>query len=274
MRVSGLPDTEANAAIDAAFKEIALVHERMTFRSLDSDVARLNREAAYRFVTVHPCTYQVLSWAQQIAGDSHGIFDITVARNLVEWGLLPRPSSSYWPDPQASWRDIELGPAGTVRFHRQVWIDLGGIAKGYAVDRAIACLRRHGAHRACVNAGGDLRVLGPGVERVCLRAGLRVVEPAAVVEIENGSLASSGGSLARRRHSGRFIGPHVDGHHGRPVGTHRFACVIAERCVIADALTKIILARGLRCDGLLRRYGATAHVHSARHGWRSAEACR
>ena len=123
-----------------------------------------------------------------------------------------------------------------------------------------------------MNAGGDLRVFGPEAERVHLRPESPGNQGMPVLEIENGSLASSSGYLDRLRHPHGFHGPHVDGVKRRPVGTHSFACVVAERCVVADALTKVALARGLRSDPLLRRYGATAHLHSTRYGWRTAGA--
>ncbi|PYM17175.1 MAG: hypothetical protein DMD81_10050 [Candidatus Rokuibacteriota bacterium] len=199
IRVSGVPESCAHGAIDAAFDQIALVHHRMSFHEAESDVSRLNENALRHAVQVHPRTYEVLRWAQQIAEASHGWFDVTVARHLVAWGVLPRPRSAYDPDPRASWRDIELRRDGAVRFHRPTWIDLGGIAKGYAVDRAVELLRASGVPQGCVNAGGDLRVFGPAAERVRLRTGSRVRGVVPVVDVENASIASSG--RARRPRS-------------------------------------------------------------------------
>jgi thiamine biosynthesis lipoprotein len=253
VRVGDLPEARAHRAIDAAFEEIALVHRRMSFHDPRSDVSRLNREALYRPVAVHALTFEVLRWSRQMGERSRGCFDITVAAQLVHWGLLPPPACSHPPDPQGSWRDIELRPSGTVRFHRPVWIDLGGIAKGYAVDRAVECLRAWGVRQGCVNAGGDLRTLGPGPERIRLwwRSPSKSALP--ILELENGSVASSSGRDGRRR---------------EPVGTGSFACVVADRCVIADALTKIVLAQGARSEDLLRRHAASAHLYRPGIGWR------
>jgi thiamine biosynthesis lipoprotein len=264
-----MADAQAHLAIDAAFRDVALIHDRMSFHQAGSDVSRLNREALHRPVAVHPHTLEVLRWSRRLAEGSRGCFDITVAAELVDWGLLPPPDSPRRPDPEGSWRDIELLADGTIHFGRPVWIDLGGIAKGYAVDRAVERLRARGVTQCCVNAGGDLRVLGPEAERVRLRLEPRANERLPVIEVENGSVASSGGHLARRRDLDGFCGPHVHGERRQPVGTHSFACVVADRCVVADALTKVVLAQGVRSAGLLRRYGAIAHLHSARHGWRT-----
>ena len=170
MRVEGLPALGAHRAIDAAFAEVAAVHRLMSFHQEDSDVCRLNRLAVRRPVAVHPYTSEVLQWALKFSFFSVGCFDISVARELVDRQFLPRPSGRKC-DPKSSWRDIELRRDGRVTFHRPLWIDLGGIAKGYAVDRASETLRSWGAQKSVVNAGGDLRVTGKAADKKVLETG-------------------------------------------------------------------------------------------------------
>ena len=146
----------------------------------------------------------------------------------------------------------------------------GRIAKGYAVDRAIERLGALGAIRACVNAGGDLRVMGSATEHVRLRPAVASGQPTAVVELANGSLASSSGGVGRDLE--RFPGLHVHGAHRRPTGSRTFACVIAGRCVLADALTKVVLGTRSRGAAILRKYRATAHVYTHRRGWHTVGA--
>ena len=264
---SGAPRDHLDDSIEKAFEAVAEVHRLMSFHESGSDVSRLNRGALFRPVPVHPQTLEVLDWSRQFAEASHGCFDVTVAAELVDWGLLPRPDCRYQPDGRGSWRDVESLPDGTVRFHRPLWIDLGGIAKGYAVDRAIERLRFAHIPQACVNAGGDLRVLGPEAERVHLDPRHGRDRRVPILEITNASVASSGGQTLRRHQ--RMVGPHVHGTARHPVGARTFVSVVAGRCVVADALTKIVLAMGLRSPAVLRRYGATAHVRNARHEWRT-----
>jgi len=263
IRVAGLSRAAAHRAIDAAFAEVAGVHARMSFHDPASDVSRLNREARYRPVRVDPRTLEVLRWSQELARRSGGCFDVTVAAQLVRWGRLPRPAR-HAPDPRGSWRDVELRGDGAVRFHRAVWIDLGGVGKGYAVDRAIERLRGLGVEQACVNAGGDLRVLGPRAEWVRLRPAAGAGRRLAILEIADAGVAGSGQDEECRR-----PGPHVHGRTRRPTAGSRFAWVIAERCVVADALTKVVLARGRRSAPLLRDLGATAHLYRVGRGWRT-----
>ncbi len=267
VQVRGVPDCYAHSAIDAAFAEVELGHRLMSFHEFDSDVSRINREAWARDVQVHPWTAEVLRRAHAIAAASDGAFDVTVAAELVERGLLPRPDASRSPDAHASWRDIEVTAGGQVRFPRPLWIDLGGIAKGYAVDRAIERLQTFGVGRACVNAGGDLRTIG-GTERVALQPDPGASDTIPVIEIENASVASSGRGSVREFRGDLQYGPHVDGRWRHTVGLNSFVSVVAERCVIADALTKVVLALGGRSGVLLQCYGATAYVRTASHPWR------
>ncbi len=254
-----MPDAEALPAIERGFAAIAEIHRLMSFHEPTSDVSRLNRFAALEAVTVDPATFAVLETAQALARESDGVFDITVAADLVAWGFLPHPEDAPDTDPEASWRDIELN-GDTVRFRRTLWIDLGGIAKGYAVDCALAAMALPTHAQVSVNAGGDLRIAGANPERVQLRApsdGQHVP----VIEIENASLASSSGRDDQRLADGRTVGPHVNGNTHQAVGIHGFVSVVAEDCMIADALTKVVLARGSGAAELLARHNATAYFN-------------
>ena len=71
--------------------------------------------------------------------NTDGIFDITMAGQLVKWNYLPRYGARFG---RGSWRDIIIEAAGHVRFRRPLLIDFGGIAKGFAVDRAVEILKR------------------------------------------------------------------------------------------------------------------------------------
>jgi FAD:protein FMN transferase len=217
---------------------------------------------------------EVLRWALRLSLLSGGRFDVSVGTELVDWQFLPMPAGGV-PDPGGSWRDIELRPDGKVRFHRPLWIDLGGIAKGYAVDRATECLRKLGAPFSVVNAGGDIRVSGRRTERIGLDTGPDTqsgTDAQPVIELKDGSIASSSGHRQRRWHRGRLCGPHVDGVLRAPAPTDRFVCVIAKQCVVADALTKVVMAQGAESASLLRYFGASAHIHDPGSAWRHLEA--
>ena len=149
-----------------------------------------------------------------------------------------------------------------VAFARPLWLDLGGIAKGYAVDRAIAVLIEHGSREACVNAGGDLRRVGREPELVHVR-GASSWLPA--LELSSGSVASSGDE---RIENASTAGPHLDGRRRTRAIRGSRVSVVAERCAVADALTKIVLADPSFAETLLPRYEATALLHDPRGAWK------
>lgn len=267
IRVDGLPDTTAHAAIDRGFAAIADIHRLMSFHEPDSDVSRLNRAAANEPVEVDPHTFEVIRRAAAFSAASDGLFDITVGAHLVAWGFLPPPGPRL-PDPAATWRDIIPAGENHLALRRPLWIDLGGIAKGYAVDQAVAAMDLGSNVQACVNAGGDLRVCGPQAENVWLRTAL-AHEGVPMVSLADGALASSSGAENTRKYQNRTLGPHVDPavDGGLSVGAERFVSVTAPHCITADALTKIVLADGPRTEPVLCHFGAIAYFYQVGAGW-------
>jgi thiamine biosynthesis lipoprotein len=261
VRVAGLPREAANAAIDRAFAEVTEFHRLMSFHEAASDLSRLNREAARGPVEVDRRTLAVLRAALDLAQETNGLFDPTVGGALVERGALPNPDACA-PHPAASWRDVAILADGRVTFAHPLWLDFGGIAKGHAVDAALAAMALPETARVVIDAGGDLRVAGPGPEMVRLAVPAENEVP--IVALEDGALASSTSVTAW----GARFAAHVDGRTRRAVGTDSFAAVAAPNCGIADALTKPTLALGAEAEPLLRRHGAQAYLYSDRHGWR------
>ncbi len=173
------------------------------------------------------------------------------------------PQGAQTPDRDARWSDIRLLPDNRVQFARPLWIDLSGIAKGYTVDRLIEIITATSASRACVNAGGDLRVMGEEPEWVRVSA-VGDESSIPVIEVRNGSVASSG--HRRLGQSGACDVAHIDGvlRHESPV---RFVCVLASMCRVADALTKVVMARGGAAQPVVRSFGARALFHEEKSRW-------
>jgi thiamine biosynthesis lipoprotein len=265
IRVEGCDDALAMAATSAAVRAMTCIHGQMSFHEPASGLSILNRDAARRAIRAPPHMMMVLAEALAVARDSGGVFDPTVAPLAVRARNLPRPEGAPDPDPAADWRDVELDRMeGTVRFRRPLWLDLGGIAKGYAVDFAVGVLLDYGVPQGCVNAGGDLRVFGPRPETVALQPRPRDIEGARAVRLSNRSLASSG-ALGHGPQS-RPMAVHFDGVRRRR-SPRRFVSVMADHCVHADALTKVVLVRGQAVNPLLAAYGASAAVCSATLKW-------
>jgi len=251
----GTNSAALKGAVEAAFLAIAQVHRLMSFHDPASDVSRMNRDAYHESVRVHPWTWRVLKSAQEFSRSSDGIFDVTVAGELVNWNYLPR----YGPHvARAGWRDIILEPSGHVRFRRRLLIDLGGIAKGFAVDRAVDVLQRKCVAAGIVNAGGDLRVFGSASQFVQVRHPDRPRRAAGVVRLRERSIATSGIYFARTRNRGRRVSPMLNGRTGRAACDLISVTVAAASCMTADALTKVVFALRERSAPILSRYSADA----------------
>jgi thiamine biosynthesis lipoprotein len=247
----GSPD-DVNRAFDAIEK----VHRLMSFHAPTSDIARMNREASRNSVEVHPWTWRVLKFAQEFSRKSDGVFDITMARQLVRWNYLPRPDTR--PCSGGSWRDIVLGDECSVRFRRNVIIDLGGIAKGFAVDRAVEALKENDVVAGIVNAGGDLRTFGQASQLIHVRHPAEPTRIAGAVRLRERAMATSGIYFERRRHHRKYVSPILNGR------TNESACelisvsVAASECMVADALTKIVFTLREKAAGVLAQHHADA----------------
>ncbi len=249
-------------AVASAFAVMGTVHRLMSFHDSASDVTRLNRRAARTPIRVHAWTFAVLEEAQKVARASNGLFDVTVASVLTRQRILPATPGAPVPHRRASFRDVRLLPGLRVRFSRPLLLDLGGIAKGFAVDRAIDCLRTAGVCSGVVNAGGDLRCFGPAPHRVHVRDPIRPDRLLPLAELRDGAIATSAAYFSTMHRAGRPVSALV--HPRRPAFVPSGSVsVAARRCVTADAWTKVILLGGPRFLGRARRAGAFAHLLAA-----------
>ena len=173
-----------------------------------------------------------------------------------------------------SWRDIILESAGRVRFRRPLLIDFGGIAKGFAVDRAVEILKRKRVMAAIVNAGGDLRVFGSASQLVHLRHPQAAEPRCWNGETSRARVATSGIYFARTNRRG-CVSPILDARTGRAACDLISVTVGAANCVTADALTKVVFALREQAAPLLARYSADALLleQGGRPSWMFNSTC-
>lgn len=243
----------AAGAIDGAFATIAHVQARMSFHAGDSDLAMLRIARPGQAVEVAPATIEVLRTALELHRETNGLFDVTVGRELVRGGFLPQPEGLKAAHCSGTSADIEIVDECRVRCHRPMLIDLGGIAKGFAVDRAVAALQAAGLSKGLVNAGGDLRMFGARDWTVGLRDGDGTVRES--ITLDDCAIASSANMGSSHRRLGRLRTPHI-GARRAPVAVPTRVSVIANHCVIADALTKVAIAARADAHQIAARYGA------------------
>jgi thiamine biosynthesis lipoprotein len=241
---AGASRSASEGAIEAAFTTVAEVHRLMSSQDPASDVGRVNREAAIRPVMVHPWTFQVLEAALDLQQRSAGIFDVAAAST-------PRKNPATG--------NIELLPGRRVRLQApNTAIDLGGIAKGFAVDQALAALRDYDVPKALVNAGGDLAAFGPEASVVSLRDPRDPRRIVGHIEIKNEALASSGTRVDPVEGWEILETAVIDPRTSQPARAAIGATVCAGRCMIADALTKVVMISGAAAAPLLAEFGASA----------------
>lgn len=227
-------------AINAAFDDIACVEKLMSFHQAASDIGRFNRSCEP--IEIHPWTVRVVNLALRLARQSAHRFNPTVGGSLVERGFLPDPAMGFIALGCAD--DIEIDGC-RIRRRRPVLLTLDGIAKGWAVDRAIARLRACGMHDAVVNAGGDWRCFG-------VARPIEVNTPTGLVtlgQLTNGACATS----AAGRGSDRFPAQLMSG--DKPVRSGQWT-LIAGQAWLADALTKVAAATPINdVPDQIRRFG-------------------
>ena len=172
----------AEVAIDAALGELQWVERTMTRFTATSDIGRANLGAARDGVTIRPETAFVVRRALDWASASNGRFDPAAGEVSELWDVLHR----HEPPPAARirrladrgfWRKVDLSTfhgAPALRYDDpDIHLDLGAIAKGYGIDRAVTALRAHGIVHAIVTVGGDLYALGPSPEGEPWKVGIR-----------------------------------------------------------------------------------------------------
>jgi thiamine biosynthesis lipoprotein len=264
--VDDVDERHADGAVEAAFAAVAEVHRLMSFHEADSDVSRLNRSASSSAVPVHPWTYEVMEMAADMNRRSAGAFDIGVAPTLQQLGQLPSDDevlvTAAASVPMAD--ALELLGDDRIRFtHPSVRIDLGGIAKGFAVDRAIDALRSHGVRSAIVNAGGDLAAFGPAARTIHIRDPRSPDRLICQVDVSNQALASTGRRFDPFRSAAAADSAVIEPKTRVPTHAVHGATVRAPSCMVADALTKIVMIAGAEAAGPLGHYHASAIFVSA-----------
>ena len=245
------PEPALQSCIDAAFSAVDRVDRLMSFHDPCSDLSRINRDAAHTPQTVDPWTWMVLRRALRIAEASAGLFDITVAPLLMREGLLPGEVTES--HRCANWRHVVLMPGCRVFLQQPAVLDLGGIAKGFAVDLAIHALRRGGCTQGVVNAGGDLRRFGNAAYPIYVRRDDGVVQ---VAELRCGAVATSAAHTVHPQRLAQPLGSIFDPRTRRAWDGGGAVAVAAPSCVMADAFTKVAALAGAACAPLLARFGA------------------
>ena len=245
---------DAEVAIAAVMAEMHRIDATMSPHKADSELSRVNAGAAAGPVEVSEGMFGLLARALAFSKLSGGAFDITFASagNLYDYraGVAPDPSALADVLPLIDWRHVQLDAATrSVRFARRgVRIDLGGFAKGHAVDNAVAILRRLGIAHAMVAAGGDSHVMGSRGDRpwtVAIRDPRREGAVVALLPLEDVSISTSGDYERFFERDGVRCHHLLDPRTGKSPSSVRSVTIIADDGLTTEAFSKTVFVLGV-----------------------------
>ena len=258
--------TDLETAIDQAYAVVKKINNLMSFHLPQSDLTKINQRACSHPVVIDPSTFQVLAFAKDLFKCTNGAFDCAVAQHLQAQDLLPpcrnmvknRAKTAH---PTYYGLDhLHLGPQLNVHFTKPLSLDLGGIAKGYAVDQACEVLMSCGVEAACVNAGGDLRIFGAQDTAIHLRNPRRPQQLIHAGQLRDGAFASSANYFTQQNRTTKSKSALIDTRAGRLIPTQKSFSVSASTCVIADGLTKALAVDQEPTASYFKHYEAQAFI--------------
>ncbi len=264
LRLVGRSQPALQAAAMIAIDEVRRIEQRYSRYREDSLVSRINAAAGTgRAIEVDAETAALFDFAAQLNSESAGRFDITsgVLRRAWDWGTARVPGAAEiealrpligWPQVHWDGRCIALPKVG-------MQIDLGGIGKEYAADRATALLVSHGVAGGFVDLGGDIVVIGPRADAGPWSVGLQHPREAGAllgrVELARGALATSGDYARFVEFDGRRYSHLLDATTGWPAGHWQSVSVLAPNCTAAGAVATLAMLQDESAIGFLRAQG-------------------
>ncbi|QWE17000.1 FAD:protein FMN transferase [Polynucleobacter sp. AP-Nino-20-G2] len=255
VEISTAEVANAPKAIELAFSAIEKIQKLMAFHQVDSELSKINAGAHIAPIRIDPWTAKVLTTALEIYQHSDGLFNCGIGQHLVAAKLLPR----HLNDQALQCGGIEhlqfLEPT-LIYSHLPLCLDLGGIAKGFAVDMAIDALKYAGIPSGSVNAGGDIRVFGETMQAIELRNPSNPHELIRMGDMCEGAIATSSLYFAKRDSNTKsyMIDPISEEH----IDFSGSYSVIAKECMHADALTKVVSISGNTHHPCLQLFSAQA----------------
>jgi thiamine biosynthesis lipoprotein len=232
-------DQDSDEAVNKAFAAVKQVQDLMGFHHPLSELSQINRWAHQVSLAVHPWTAEIIKIAQEVHKQSNGLFNCGIGHRLVSAGLLPRHINLSQHE-LGGIEDIYFTYPQTLRASKPVCLDLGGIAKGFAVDKAVESLMADGIKSGCVNAGGDLRVFG-AARPIQIRNPIAPNELINIGSLQNGAIATSGLYFSNRdQEQSHIINPFAQDESEAHINFSDSYSILANECVYADALTKVL----------------------------------
>ena len=241
-------------AVNAVFQEVARIDNLMSTYIEDSEMTEVNRSAAEGPVAIGGELFTLILRSLDISLLTRGAFDITydsVGQHYdFREGRRPDDDTISEELPRLDYRFVETNrDDGTIRFtHEGVRINLGGIAKGYTVERGVEVLRQYGVAHARVTAGGDSRLLGDRRGQPWMVGVQDPRDPdqvAVTLPLENEAISTSGDYERFFEEGGERYHHIIEPTTGQPAGEVRSTTIIGPDAVLTDALSTSVFVMGV-----------------------------
>jgi thiamine biosynthesis lipoprotein len=255
--------TIARKSIEAAFAELENVDNLMSDYKDDSQISRVNRDAYNQPVRVGESTFEVLQRARHFSKLTNGAFDVTVGplvdlwRTAAEQNRTPTETELATARSKVGYEKLTLdADKMTVRFAAEgMRLDLGGIGKGYAIDKAIEAMQKSGAIGGMVDVGGDVRCFSappPGKDTWLIglqnpaktKDWLGTGTPLMILKIIDGAVTTSGDYRRFALIEGKKYSHILNRATGRGTGEPSSVTIIAKTAIDADALATAVTVLG------------------------------
>lgn len=251
IRAYGDDQSVLDKAISAAFDEMTRLEQLLSSHIPESEISRLS--SSWKPLSLSHETIELLKLGQQIAEQSHGAFDMGLGALIKLWDI--QGDSPRIPTEQELLRALKgIGPQTLTidglevkKQDSQIQIDLGGIAKGYVVDRSVDILRQYGITSAAVNAGGDIRLLGDKQGQpwqIGIQHPRKAEEILVTLPLKNCAVVTSGDYERFFERDGVRYHHIFDPASGKPARLCQSVTVIAAEAARADALATAAFVLG------------------------------
>ena len=254
--VYGAGKKQSDEVFAAIFEEMQRLEKILSRHIFESDVNRINEGAGRYPVKVEAETIQVIKKALEVAELSRGAFDPTVGALLELWGWgtdklrVPSEEEIVAVLPLVDYKKVEVdGESSTVYLAEPgMKLDLGGIAKGFIVDRGLMAAKGYPFRGLFINAGGDISILGekPSGEkwRVAVQSPWDPLTWVAVLETAGGSIATSGNYQRYFEEDGQLFHHILNPWDGFPAQELSSVTILAPEAAVADALSTAVFVLG------------------------------
>jgi thiamine biosynthesis lipoprotein len=254
MTVVSSSERNALDAMSAAYAEMHRLEGLLSRYHSESQIYAINQAAGQEIFLVDREVRDILNRSLQYSMLTDGLFDITIGALIDVWGIgteherVPDEVELQRVLPYINYKyvDIQSDQEVSLRYP-EIKLALGGIAKGYSVDRAIEILQRYDIKSALLNAGGDIRCIGIKPDGTPWRIGVKHPREAGIlgaVELQNAAIATSGDYERYFIHQGTRYHHIFHPQTGMPTRECQSVTIVAQTAEVADVLATAVFVMG------------------------------